>query len=264
MEEKIEKLAMGATAVLSVAISLLDLLGVLDAIPWLAGRTSALTLLVVGFLAGYLVLERRSKLDKIERLVTEGIERTIVSLKGVEVRSFTDPQEVYEYVHKRMWQAQKSIDDLTWGRSITGSRTPSQEEAHKKYFEAITKICSRKNIRYREVMTFPSIRRLERAETLIAQNLYGYHLRYYDIPHQQMPPLMLFMVIDSAEVIVAFYRSPYLPPEGELHFAVKHPDIVSLFQDYYDAIWHGAKVIKDADRVEHGVLREIRQKLEAS
>jgi hypothetical protein len=260
MQEKIEKFVLGTIAVLSVAISLGDLLGVLDTIPWLVGRTSALTLLVVGFLAGYLVLERRSKLDKIERLVVEGVERTIVSLNGVETQAFTNPQEMYEYVRKRMWEAQESIDDLSWGQKTATSKMPLHEQALKKYIEAIPKICSKKKIRYREVMIFSTMERLQRAEAMVAQDLQGYRLRYYDIPHQQMPPLLSFMLIDSAEVIIAFYRPPY---EDERRLAVKHPGIVRLFQDYYNVIWHRAKVIKEADRVEHGAFQEIRQRLGA-
>ena len=67
MTERLEQIALLATASLSVLVTLADFLGLLDSVEWLSRRIPTLVLLLVGVVAGYLALERRSKLEKIDR-----------------------------------------------------------------------------------------------------------------------------------------------------------------------------------------------------
>jgi hypothetical protein len=199
-------------------------------------------------------------LDSIRHLVTEGPERVIRSLDGVDVRRFADTRELFEYVVKQMRGAERTIDDLTMGVSEP-EITPAARKAYEKYVETIATVCSKGTIAYREVMSFPPIAHLERAESMLRKNLFGYRLRYYEFTQKDLPPGLMFMVVDTEEVVLAFYRAPYLPAQREIRLAIKHPDIVRLFQDYYDTIWHGAKVLKEGDKVEYSVLEEIRKRL---
>lgn len=266
MRDRIEQVVLVAMASLSIIVSLLDLLGVLDSLPWLVGRTPALTLLVVGFIIGYLVLERRSKLDRLEDLLSEGIERTIRSFDGVAVKRFKDRREQFGYIVYRIRQAKEKVCDLSWGPTGLFEaliRTGSDRQVFDDYLKAIEQICTEDKIEYRDVMIFPNLGRLNRAEVILSKKPFSYHLRYYDLFNEQGPPRLIFMVIDSEEVILVSYRRPYLPVEEEIRLAVKHPDIVRLFQDYYNTIWQGAKVIKEGTRFEKNVLKEIRQQLEA-
>jgi len=115
MRDTIEHFSLFATAGISIVISLLDLFGLLEGIPFLVGRTSTISLLVLGIVVSYLAFERRGKLDKIEHLVAEGFDKTIFSLGGSPVRQLKDSQEVYEYLAQRIKEAKSSVDDLTWG-----------------------------------------------------------------------------------------------------------------------------------------------------
>ena len=260
MEEKVERVVFSITAVLSILISIADWLGLLDNVPFLAGRIPTLTLLVLGLIAGYLVLERRNKLDHIEKLSVTGVERIIHSLGGVDVRHFESTQELYEYVVKRMHEAKSTIDDTTWG-SAERTKTPAARKAHEKYVEAVSAVCSKKSIVYREVMSLPPIEHLDRAESVLAKNLFGYHLGYYIYAQETLPPQFSFMIVDSEEVIIGFYRAPYLPSERELRLAIKHPQIVALFQDYFDTIWHGAKKLKEGEKTDYSMLTKLRKQL---
>ena len=131
--------------------------------------------------------------------------------------------------------------------------------------KSIVATAARKDIKFREVMTFPTggklrEERLKRAEDMVTKNFYGYQLRYYDIDHQTAPPLIQFIVIDCQEVITTFYRGTKLPIEGETYLASRHPLTVRFFQDYYDTIWQGATVIKAAGvPANTEVLQRIRQ-----
>lgn len=259
MRERIEQVILGLVATLSIIISVLHWL---DWLPPDAFHIPSLTLLALGLIAGYLVVERRVKVDDVKHLVAGGTERIIRSLDGVAVRRFATVQEVYEYMVKRMQEAESTIDDLTFGFKDPPA-TPTTKKARERYLETIVRVCSqrKRTISYREVMSFPPLTHVTRAESMLRQNLPAYRLRYYEFTQKHLPALLSFMVIDSSEVILAFYRAPYLPSEREILLAVKHPDIVKLFQDYYDAIWQGAKILKEADKAELALLQEIERRV---
>src|SRR3972149_3728056 len=127
----------------------------------LSARIPTLTLLLVGLIAGYLSLERRTKLDRLEHIMLEGIERTIRSLNGVDVRRF-DRKGILEYLAKRTSEAKTRIDDLTWGPGRAPERTPEQQRLYNAYVQSIAEVCRKRGIEYREVMTFPNLERLNR------------------------------------------------------------------------------------------------------
>ena len=279
--ERIEKIIEFLATVLLVLVGLLGLLiSILDFIgtdftngpwKWLKGPTPV-TLMTVAVLALALGLERivrfrqiNQQFNKIESLLTEGPDRIIQSLDGVNIRRLNNAPELYGYVVKRMREAKRTIDDLTWG---TAEReiTPAGDAAFKKYVETIPVVCSKKSIAYREVMSFSPydrLKHLDRAEAMLNKDIFGYRLRYYELSTEGLPPLLLFMVIDSEEVIIASWGSPFFHLEQEVQLAIRQPDIVKIFQDYYNVIWQGAKILKDGDRVERDAIREIRKRLDS-
>jgi hypothetical protein len=255
MREKIEHVVFLAIAALSILIPIADWIGALDRVPFIADKLGTCTLLMVGLIAMYLISERRQKLDRIERLLEAGtsnieqlIEATtrdvIRSLSGVRVRRFEQNEELYDYVTQRLKQARKSVDDLTWG--ITEEeRTPAAKAALDRYVATmIATIQGKKRLIYREVMSFAPVGHVERARGMLNLNLWNYSLRYYD--GEISTPVLAFIIIDGEEVIISSYRAPYLPSAHEIRLATTHPDIVALFRDYYDTIWVGAQVLKDA------------------
>jgi hypothetical protein len=78
------------------------------------------------------------------------------------------------------------------------------------------------------------------------------------------PPLISLMVVDSEEVIFAFYRAGFLPSDKEIRVAVRHPEIVRLFADYYDAIWQGATRLEGSQQRALDLLQEIRNRFPSS
>jgi pimeloyl-ACP methyl ester carboxylesterase len=175
-----------------------------------------------------------------------------------QIRQFDTPKDIYIYWTRRLRQAHKSVDDLTWGH-YTPHDTSADESAFQDYVDTITEVCAR-DISYREVMTFPNLERLKRAEQVLNTNsqTHAYRLSYYDIRTPNMPPLMQFSIIDSEEVFIFFYRQPYLSGRDELHLAIRDPMIVRLFQDYFETIWKAAKPLKDGYKIDQKEMNHIR------
>lgn len=91
MRDKIETFSLLGSALGITIISLLDLFGLLNGVPFLSQRIPTMTLLVLGIAVGYIALERRSKLDTIENTLHE-IQKHIntEAMRGIEVFSTAD------------------------------------------------------------------------------------------------------------------------------------------------------------------------------
>lgn len=239
MSKRVERIALIATATASILVSVLDLLGVLDAIPWLAGRTSAITLLVVALIAGYLVSERFGKMELIERSIIESADRILASLRGVEANSLLTAEEAFEYMAERIAEAELRIDHAALAAPI-----PRRQPYSRRWEQAITKVLKGNRVTYRYVVLFKDAARWARVKRHLADlNIKKYYVRYYDLSTCVLPALS-FIVIDNQEVIMHY---PYEPGQIETFLSVKHPDVVRLFAAYYTNLWmHAQSLDSDA------------------
>lgn len=233
-----------APVMVSGLVSVADLLGILDSVPWLAQRVSTITLLLVGFVAGYLVIERRSVLDsshldlksqmeEIAERMDTNLRITIDSLKGVETRHFTNATDLLSYVGKRLSQARISIDDLSWSPAVgLAQGLKGTRQANQIYQDRLRRAARR--LPYREVFIFNKPGRLAKLQERLTENLEGYSCAYYE---ESSVPLLQFMIIDREEVI-------FLSDQYPVYVAVKQADIVRLFAMYYEVIWQHALPLK--------------------
>jgi len=250
-------LLLGAVAVLCALVSLLDFLGLLDGISWLANRIPTLTLLAIGLVASYLVLERRTqlesmqddsrqRLDELSQAITQSTTTIIDSLNGVEFRRLGTGGEAVAYVNKRLSQAKRRVDDLSWSSALgLDHGLSSSQEASTRYAENVAKIADR--IPYREVFMFSRPGRIEKLRARIAENRAGYSCAYYE---ETPVPLLQFIVIDDEEVIV-------LTDMLKTKFAIKQPSVVRLFSEYYEEVWRKAMPIKTGTAVNREVLTKL-------
>jgi len=257
--DKAEFALLIAPVAISGLVSIADLLGLLDSIPWLAQRVSTITLLLVGFVAAYLVLERRSILsatytdlrrhvDRINQQLDNNLHVIINSVEGVESRSFASGTDLLKYVNKRLLQARKSIDDLSWSPAVgLGQGLQVTQELNRLYEKRLTQVARR--VPYREVFIFNKPERIEKLQKRLEQNLEGYACAYYA---RSAVPLLQFMLIDGEEVI-------FLSDQFPVYVAVRHPDIVRLFVKYYEAIWQQAIPLKVGTQTYNENLEKILQ-----
>jgi len=239
-----EIILLAITAIVSGLVSLLDMFGLLDSVTWLSGRIPSLTLLMSGIIATYLVLERKNQLNELQKENREGFESIesllessrvsiIDSLNGVDVQHFTSGNELMQYINKRLGQAKKQIDDLSWSSAISlSSGLNTTQELNREFAEKTSTISQK--IAYREVFVFNRPGRKEKLQTRLAENRAGYSCAFYE---KVEVPVLQFMIIDKEEVLL-------LTDEFETKFSVRQPQIVKLFIEYYEAIWKQAKPIK--------------------
>lgn len=242
---KIELIILIITIVVSGLISLADLFGLLDGIEWLSNRIGTITLLTVGLLAGYILIERRGKLESISGEIQKLAEseqgattRIIESLNGVEVQVFDSPIECLKYVNLRLSKAKKQIDDLSWTPEVGKSEDlPPIIQENLKYRRQVQATADR--MPYREVFIFNRKSRLEKFLEFLSRNAPGYSCGYFESSNDV--PLLQYMIIDSQEVVFL---------TGDYSFvAFNHPRLVKLFIEYYDDIWNKSIKLKHGNRI---------------
>lgn len=279
--------------VISLAINVLDWVGLLDNWPVLRERAPIMTLLLVSIIAIYLLQERaqehaqlRRAVARRDRTLVDGLrvdltkltqEQTTVFLtaleakgaelvsavKGVFVKKMDDPEVYYRYLAERVGTAKRSIDDLTWGAVSLSTRTPSEAAEYNAYVTAMVDACTRRNnLKVREVYTFPTMLRLERVEAMLQRNLPNYFVHYYDVNHDGLPPLLQFTIIDTEEVIFGTGRGQHRTAAGEKYLSIRSRPVAEKFAEYFNMIWESGKPIRDPNTNDLAKLAEIRKKLE--
>lgn len=255
---QVEIFLLGATAIISGVVVLLDFLGVLDAIPWLSERIPTLTLLATGLVAAYLVIERRSYLETLQdntddrmnnlEVAIQNSTRTIIeSLDGVEFKKFDSESDFLNYIIKRMSQAKKTIDDLSWNSAINLRQELNvTQKLNQQYTEQVSKISKKKQ--YREVFIFNRPGRIKKLQRRLAENDPGYSCAY----HQTTDiPLIQFMIIDDEEMIILSDQFRYT------YYSIRHPDILKLYSKYYDEVWKSAVLLKRGTSIIHDEVEKI-------
>lgn len=245
MRDRIEHIALGTMIVASLIVAVLGLMGVLDTIPWLSGRTAAMTLLLLAVAASYLVSERLGQLNRIERLIVENTERTLSSLAGVEAKLFPTAEEAFDYMAAGIKRASHEIDHAALAPPI-GRRAPFAQN----WEVAIGEVLKARRVKYRYVASFSDNARQKRVRHhLKDSSVQQYYVCYYE-EFDSAPPALSFILIDDREVIMHY---PYEPGQAEMFLSVKHSDVVRLFAAYFRRIWaSGTDIVGDADKGETG------------
>jgi hypothetical protein len=277
----------------SLAITIADWTDLLDNWPELRNRAPVMTLLLISIIAIYLLQERAQEHAQLRRavgrrdkklvdalradLTSDNQEQTAVFLnaleskgselvsavKGVFVKKMEDPEAYYRYLADRVGTAKRSIDDLTWGAVSLSARTPAEEDAYNAYSTSMVDACTRrKNLRAREVYTFPNMARLKRVEEMLKKNLPNYFVHFYDISHDGLPPLLQFTIIDGEEVIFGTGRGQRRTAAGEKYLSIRSRPVAEKFSEYFNTIWESGKPIRDPNTNDLAKLAQIRNKLE--
>ena len=256
----LENVFLGLTGIVSLAIALLDLVGVLDANSWIAQRIPSLTLLAIGSISSYLILESRSQLEQMNndleqhgRDVETLVSRAIRSLDGVEVKIFSDGAKFYEYFLSRMQEADK-VDDISWNERFPFI-TREERDVYSDYRDVVARAARRPNVVWREILIFLDESHFEQVRPLLLHDLPNYHVVFYNPPPKNTPPRISFAIVDDEEIFFAG-QTPRM--------VVRHPDIVEYFSRYYQRIWEPGNQLKIGDDVDIKCLESIASSLSSS
>ena len=260
--QKAERMTLITVSLLSIGISVADMLGALDRVSFLKDRIPQITLLLLGAFVAYLVFREAFDVREIGTKFKEFQNAVIDQIKvshGVQTLSFNKVEDLYRYVAGKLNNATERVEDITWG-SRTAFRTPMQQEAYKAYLSAMEKACSSLSLEYREISSLSDSHYYGRSRNLIDKKYQAYNLGYYDIANVSVP-LVSYIIVDSREVLGWFYRDPGSASyDKEVYIAITDPHIVRLFKDYFQTLWERSAKLKDGSYVNWELLNKIGEK----
>ena len=264
----VEFIALLTTASVGIAISILDLSGLLENMSWVSQKITSLTLLLLGFIATYLVFERRGKMEEILTLINqqsnkilESIDsssnQTIQSLQGVNIIKFSSLGKMVAYLSKRLENARK-LDDTSWGNwgnafsNITGEDVDLRDK-HNKVLESFL---ARKDTLLRKIFVFSKHDKISAKQIQkIKDNITGYGVSYFLSGSEDEPTRFPFAIIDEEEVLII---------GNEVLLAVKQPDITNFFKEFYESNWEKSKKLREGSQVSTENVEELMSILSAN
>ena len=262
--KKLETITVAIATLAAIIISSLDLAGALDGVEWLRNRVSVLTLLIVGVVAAYLIIEQSLAERKQSDILRSAVEQAVAALSGIEAREFEDRADFWLYAARRIRESKSTIDDLTWGKVFPTTRTRQDKDAYEDYRREIRTASTGKGPnegkRYREIMSFPNDIRLGRTAPLLNEKYPNYQLRCYDYDHSGTPPLLQFYVFDKMEVL--FSLTPLTGSASDSRYMTfKSRQLADLMSAYFEAAWRDAIVLKELDIIDWDILKSIAHRL---
>jgi hypothetical protein len=172
---------------------------------------------------------------------------------------FKNVGEVYDYVADKLLAANDTVEDITWA-SYTGFRTEQEQHSYQNYLRAMEDVCKKGYVMYKEISSLSDTHYFQRAENLL--QYYSYHLAYHDISAIDVP-LISYILIDTKEVILGFYKVTGVTRafEGIVYLSIQNPLMIKFFHDYYEKIWSSAEKLNEANKINTKRLEEIGEQI---
>ncbi len=194
--------------------------------------------------------------------LTHGLADDRSDLHVPKVKRFNTLADLYAHLVARMLRS-RAIDDLSWAKAEIQEKSLADRNGYEDYLATKLKICENPGVTIREVFTFPTKRRLARALELIDGDLYGYSVSYYPHHNTEQIPRLSFIIFDAEEVVIFFYSGSERSARSEIRLSITEQHVVSMFKDYYDNVFEGGILLKDADERNVGELARLRGVLNA-
>jgi len=199
------------------------------------------------------ILERRRRFANLESVLGSGFERTIKSLKGVEVQFFETETEFYDYLAARIRTTNRFIKYASLGPSRYKVSPAGQSQ---RFYKERARMIASGKIRFNYLTMINDRGRLERVQRELEEfDGKQYFVGYFELS-KDFIPMVSFTVIDDEELIIGGHRTLYAPSEGTASILIRHQDAARLFSDYFDLLWrHSIKLN------EHGIRRDLLETL---
>lgn len=258
--KKVETLTVTLAAVTAIVISVLDLAGVLDNVPWMKNRIPVLTLLILGAFIAYLIAEKPLAEREQATTLQEAIRQAVAASSGVDVQVFKNRGEFWQHASECIRNCKSTIDDLTWGlipaSDVMAHETAAYQEYRRQIGLATTGKGEHREKNYREIMSFPNGSRLSLALSLMDDRHPNYNIRFYDYDHTGSPLLLQFYIFDKSEVLISSPVPRGGSSEGQL-VSIKSTQLAEILSHYFETVWRDAIVLKRGPLIELDFLNDL-------
>lgn len=190
--------------------------------------------------------------QKIARNLEREIERTISSLKGVDIRLFEGRDEYYPYLERRLKQVKRYID-ITHSSPYTDTTYSSSE----RYFSTFSEVVKAAKIKVRRILLVSTQEQMEWVKRMLTEFAgCPFFLGCYPKPSRFIPWLNLF-IIDGEEVVIS--GGERAPSYESTAVSIKHASFAKMAQEHFDGLWRSSLRLN-----EEGIRDDLLRQLETS
>jgi hypothetical protein len=207
LKEKTEYYSLLATIIFSAIITILDFTDSLDNIVWLKDRISTITLLLLTLITASFLFSTQNTRKFLRSVLPWGT-----------IKKFESSNDTFNYIVERIKKANKAVCDLTFPYNTASPMTYSEDE-YEEYLSTIEEVSKR--IPYRELVFYYANSNTKKARRLISKAGKYYQLSGYIDQPPDSPLIPVFVIVDDEVIFI----------DG---LAIKQPDIVKYFQNYYN------------------------------
>jgi hypothetical protein len=252
MSKKIEIIITLTLGIFCIVIASLDIFDLFEDNHWISERIPPLTLLGIGAIATYLIIERKNKIDELHKImqnqstdlpdkISAVTDNIISAINGIKVNYFQSSNEMFRYASKR-YSSAKTIADVYGGGKPTKPRSQKDVEAYNNFHKTIDKIIKKEDVIFRQVCYFEYRQQYENEKKRLIESNIGYNLGFYNYNSKSSPPKISFGLIDAEEIIFSNSRR-------KIWFSIKHPFIVKFFEEFFNDLWDRSTEIKEGNKI---------------
>lgn len=250
--DKVEQATIIIVAVMATLLSIVDTFELYIPFPiltWVSGKSSTFIVVLLAVIAIYLVLERRSKLDKVIDLM-----RTIEAKMGGVGIEFLDMKSSFpRQLVKRVQAVQNFILDTDFNHEIIRKSVRHPQDDYRKIRN---KKVLKENLAFRRVeVIFHREHFEDLVERLVKFEGCDYLVRHYDAPPQAVPTLHIMSFDNEHFYIGGFYPSD--PSSSENVLYIHGEEVGNLLKEYWNVLWSKAKPLNEGKRINIKELERI-------
>lgn len=199
-----------------------------------------ITLTIVTLMATSFLVEQNKKLDKLENVFKDQFNFLLNAFNGGSIKKHENPDDGYEYLSRRLRQVEHTVDQL----SMANYYFKPSAQSYKKFSEIRKSLFQCKHVTYRYIAKIDSDNsnskkiRLEQLNSwLSVDGVRCLMIGLYFLEKETIKkgfPYCSFVIFDSKEVF-AFFPGEIGTPE--VAYSLVHPEIATLFENYFKRIW---------------------------
>jgi len=292
---ELENLPFWGALLLSGFVILFDFLGILGDFPWLSERVPTVTLLLLSFIAGTLLVERRKSLAKLEtsidsktqyiqeaitlgttdisNLIRSEIEKILVEvesgnddisrlIKDGDAQLFNNPEETYSYFVKRLNEAEISIDVTHFDNSPFRKGRDDQNDylGRSSYYETLSKIIKEGKVKVRRIQLVRDRDNFEWMKEILEEfnQCPRFSLGCY-VGNASDIPLISLMIIDGQEVCLAAIERKFSDEQKTI--SIKNSIFIQVIQEHMKNLWRHSIIVKKEWEVKTESINDIENKI---
>jgi len=172
-----------------------------------------------------------------------------------------------EFYRQLLYSAERARDTIDLISIQPTSPSLSGVPEFQAYFDGISKIISKKDVRVRRIVSIPTIEKYEWIIDLINEHARrnNFNLRYVDIgkiEELNIPFPLNVQIIDREDVFIINPAIGYHATSGETQSIwLKNTEIAQLLSTYYEKYWQMTVPLKEYDKVYYVNLDRIKNQL---